>query len=83
MILDQGDKLYKLAEDIAANGLNPSEVPNSSETLKKSHKKELNDFLDRYAKAYNVIAKVKGNAIIKNKLNGRKNNIIACSNFTR
>lgn len=33
MILDQGDKLYKLAEDIAANGLNPSEVPNSSETL--------------------------------------------------
>ena len=26
MILDQGDKLYKLAEDIATNGLNPSEL---------------------------------------------------------
>ena len=40
-------------------------VPNSSETLKKSHKKELNDFLDRYAKAYNVIAKVKEMQLLK------------------
>lgn len=32
---------------------------------KKSHKKELNDFLNRYAKAYNVIAKVKGMQLLK------------------
>ena len=32
---------------------------------KKSHNNELNDFLDRYAKAYNIIAKVKGMQLLK------------------